>query len=76
MIDARLDFSVNVQRATQKLCRDLGIRYSEELSLKRQNYSRVVVILLLDIFLLMFSERVQIQTMKMDLGLSQSGQER
>lgn len=35
MIDARLDFSVNVVRATQQLCREIGIRYSEELSLKR-----------------------------------------
>ncbi|KAF8386789.1 unc-112, partial [Pristionchus pacificus] len=35
IIDARVDFSVNVVKATQKLCRDLGIRYSEELSLKR-----------------------------------------
>uniref|UniRef100_A0A915B736 PH domain-containing protein n=1 Tax=Parascaris univalens TaxID=6257 RepID=A0A915B736_PARUN len=35
MIDARLDFSVNVVKATQQLCREIGIRYSEELSLKR-----------------------------------------
>ncbi|VDN20732.1 unnamed protein product [Gongylonema pulchrum] len=35
MIDARLDFSVNIVRATQQLCREIGIRYSEELSLKR-----------------------------------------
>lgn len=35
MIDARLDFSVNIVKATAKLCRDLGIRHSEELSLKR-----------------------------------------
>ncbi|VDN07026.1 unnamed protein product [Thelazia callipaeda] len=35
MIDARLDFSVNVVRATQQFCREIGIRYSEELSLKR-----------------------------------------
>lgn len=35
MIDARVDFSVNSFKATKKLCRDLGIRYSEELSLKR-----------------------------------------
>ncbi|CAJ0954528.1 unnamed protein product, partial [Mesorhabditis belari] len=35
LIDARLDFSVNVFQCTQQLCRDLGIRYSEELSLKR-----------------------------------------
>ncbi|CAB3398750.1 unnamed protein product [Caenorhabditis bovis] len=35
MIDARLDFSVNIVKATAKLCRDIGIRHSEELSLKR-----------------------------------------
>ncbi|CAD6187003.1 unnamed protein product [Caenorhabditis auriculariae] len=35
MIDARLDFSVNIVKATAKLCRDIGIRRSEELSLKR-----------------------------------------
>ncbi|VDD89069.1 unnamed protein product [Enterobius vermicularis] len=35
MIDARLDFSVNVVRAVQQLCREIGIRYSEELSFKR-----------------------------------------
>uniref|UniRef100_A0A8R1TYG1 PH domain-containing protein n=3 Tax=Onchocerca TaxID=6281 RepID=A0A8R1TYG1_ONCVO len=35
MIDARLDFSVNIVRATQQLCREIGIRYSEELSLAR-----------------------------------------
>ncbi|EJW86550.1 hypothetical protein WUBG_02538 [Wuchereria bancrofti] len=35
MIDARLDFSVNIVRATQQLCREIGIRYSEELSLVR-----------------------------------------
>ncbi|CAJ0569841.1 unnamed protein product, partial [Mesorhabditis spiculigera] len=35
LIDARLDFSVNVFQNAPKLCRDIGIRYSEELSLKR-----------------------------------------
>ncbi|ETN77888.1 FERM central domain protein [Necator americanus] len=35
IIEARLDFSVNAFKATQKLCRDLGIRHSEELGLKR-----------------------------------------
>ncbi|CAI2354239.1 unnamed protein product [Caenorhabditis sp. 36 PRJEB53466] len=35
MIDARLDFSVNIVKATAKLCRDIGVRHSEELSLKR-----------------------------------------
>ncbi|VDK76911.1 unnamed protein product [Litomosoides sigmodontis] len=35
MIDTRLDFSVNTVRATQQLCREIGIRYSEELSLVR-----------------------------------------
>uniref|UniRef100_A0A0N5A855 PH domain-containing protein n=1 Tax=Syphacia muris TaxID=451379 RepID=A0A0N5A855_9BILA len=35
MIDARLDFSVTVVRAVQQLCREIGIRYSEELSFKR-----------------------------------------
>ncbi|CAG9540940.1 unnamed protein product [Cercopithifilaria johnstoni] len=35
MIDARLDFSVNIVRATRQLCREIGIRYSEELSLVR-----------------------------------------
>uniref|UniRef100_A0A0K0CUA7 PH domain-containing protein n=1 Tax=Angiostrongylus cantonensis TaxID=6313 RepID=A0A0K0CUA7_ANGCA len=35
VIEARLDFSVNAFKATQKLCRDLGIRHSEELGLKR-----------------------------------------
>ncbi|TKR67087.1 hypothetical protein L596_023291 [Steinernema carpocapsae] len=34
-IEMFLDFSVPVVRAVQELCRELGIRYSEELSLKR-----------------------------------------
>lgn len=34
-LDARLDFSVPVFNAVLQLCRDLGVRYPEELSLKR-----------------------------------------
>lgn len=35
VVDARLNFSVSVLKVTQELCRELGIRYPEELSLKR-----------------------------------------
>uniref|UniRef100_A0A0K0EMK2 PH domain-containing protein n=1 Tax=Strongyloides stercoralis TaxID=6248 RepID=A0A0K0EMK2_STRER len=35
IIDARLDFSVNVLRVTKELCKDIGIKNPEELSLKR-----------------------------------------
>lgn len=35
VVDARLDYSVPVLKVTQELCRELGIRYPEELSLKR-----------------------------------------
>jgi kindlin 2 len=35
LIDANLDFSASVFRVTAELCRELSIRYPEELSLKR-----------------------------------------
>ena len=35
IIVARLDFSNQVLRVTAQFCRELGIRYPEELSLKR-----------------------------------------
>lgn len=35
VVDARLDFSNQVLRVTNEFCRELGIRYPEELSLKR-----------------------------------------
>ncbi|KAK6013967.1 hypothetical protein OSTOST_20688 [Ostertagia ostertagi] len=45
IIEARLDFSVNAFKATQKLCRDLGIRHSEELGLKRYCFLYLITFL-------------------------------